>query len=29
VMNKVFSNRFKISEESLAQLRKDQGALFP
>lgn len=29
VMDKVFSNRFKISEENLAQLRRDQGALFP
>jgi uncharacterized protein (TIGR04562 family) len=29
VMNKVFSHRFKISKESLAQLRRDQGALFP
>jgi uncharacterized protein (TIGR04562 family) len=29
VMNKVFSNRFQISEENLAQLRRDQGALFP
>lgn len=28
VMNKVFSSRFHISEESLAQLRKDQAALF-
>jgi uncharacterized protein (TIGR04562 family) len=29
VMNKVFSHRFQISEENLAQLRRDQGALFP
>jgi len=29
VMNKVFSNRFKISEENLAQLRRDQRKLFP
>jgi uncharacterized protein (TIGR04562 family) len=29
VMNKIFSNRFKISEENLAQLRRDQGELFP
>lgn len=29
VMNKVFSHRFKIPKESLAQLRKDQGAFFP
>jgi uncharacterized protein (TIGR04562 family) len=29
VMNKVFSSRFQLSKESLAQLRKDQGALFP
>jgi uncharacterized protein (TIGR04562 family) len=28
VMNRVFSNRFQVPEESLAQLRKDQGALF-
>jgi uncharacterized protein (TIGR04562 family) len=29
MMNRVFSNRFRISEEGLVQLRKDQGALFP
>ena len=29
VMNKVFSGRFQLSKESLAQLRRDQGALFP
>ncbi|NTU43782.1 MAG: hypothetical protein HGA78_12195 [Nitrospirales bacterium] len=29
VMNKVFSHRFKISRENLAQLRTDQGELFP
>jgi uncharacterized protein (TIGR04562 family) len=29
VMNRVFSHRFWISEEGLAQLRRDQGALFP
>lgn len=28
VMNRVFSNRFQVSKESLAQLRRDQGALF-
>jgi uncharacterized protein (TIGR04562 family) len=29
VMNRVFSNRFQLSEESLAQLKIDQGDLFP
>ncbi|OGW26017.1 MAG: hypothetical protein A2X59_07985 [Nitrospirae bacterium GWC2_42_7] len=29
VMNKVFSNRFLISKENLAQLRRDQGVIFP
>jgi uncharacterized protein (TIGR04562 family) len=29
VMNRVFSNRFRVPEECLAQLRRDQGALFP
>ncbi len=29
VMNRVFSNRFHVSEASLAQLKIDQGALFP
>jgi uncharacterized protein (TIGR04562 family) len=29
VMNRVFSGSFLLPEESLAQLRKDQGALFP
>ncbi|MGD0281134.1 MAG: hypothetical protein ABSB95_02085 [Dissulfurispiraceae bacterium] len=29
VMNRVFSNKFQVSEENLAQLRRDQGELFP
>lgn len=29
VMNRVFSNRFQMSKESLAQLRRDQGAIYP
>jgi len=29
VMNKIFSNRFRLSKESLAQLRRDQEVLFP
>ncbi len=29
VMNRIFSNRFPIENESLAQLRRDQEALFP
>ena len=29
VMNRVFSNRFHLSKKSLAQLKIDQGALFP
>ncbi|MGC2062583.1 MAG: hypothetical protein WA610_06365 [Thermodesulfovibrionales bacterium] len=29
VMNRVFSSRFPVSGESLAQLRRDQGTLFP
>jgi uncharacterized protein (TIGR04562 family) len=29
LMNRVFSGMFHLSEESLAQLRTDQGALFP
>ncbi len=29
VMNRIFSNRFQIVNESLAQLRKDQADLFP
>jgi len=29
VMNRVFSNRFHLSKKNLAQLKIDQGALFP
>jgi uncharacterized protein (TIGR04562 family) len=29
VMNRIFSNRFRMSKGSLAQLSRDQGALFP
>lgn len=29
VMNRVFSNKFQMSQENLAQLRRDQGIIFP
>jgi hypothetical protein len=29
VMKRIFAGRFPVSEESIAQLRRDQQALFP
>ncbi len=29
VMNRIFFNKFQMSQENLAQLRKDQGIIFP